>query len=362
MTTRIKELLAAILMSVGVICLAVFCITGAYCYTQDFIINGTFENASTDSLESWDGGVVYLETDGNTAAKLAPGNSLSQLLIEPNEPTAADLSFDVYSSVAGPELLVSVAGKTLVIALDVPEKWTTVSGAIKGVTVENGNLVSFTFNDRGDNPGAYVLLDNVSLVGDVVGDGPGDGTPDPDTTGTPEDTHTPTPTVTTTPTETETATPSPTPTDMPTETPTRTATATPYVANLRVWAEPARLSLQEEGMENGQSIVRMSLSKSNGSEMEEEAVYGLTAEIIAGPGVIDPVEYDEVIKCFARYSVSLNEAPGVARISVSYRQPSADVPDLEATTEIYVDRLRVSDGADAAPKNRNILWLKESVR
>jgi len=339
------------------------------CWAADFIQNGNFE----EDLTYWDGSsaTIASATSGDNCAKLVVSQVLQQalLMIPGGLSVTPELTFDAYVACGSHVLEIQAGGTnetysaqyTLTNAGD----WTSMNafGAGSLKEIKNTDFVKFFVYQSSANcpiDDQYVYIDNVRLIGTI---------PDMDTsTPTRTPTHTPTGSATNTPTETTTGSPTQTPTPKMTDTqtdtptPTRTPTPTPYVGNLRVWAEPSRLRIPE-GNDLAESVVRIVLTNSDGSSAGEEYSENLEAFVETGSGVVGAVEPLEDKGFYARYSVGSSARPGVVRIQVTYDDPQNAVPYLEATTEIYLDKLidRPS-GAGAAPLKRRVLWWKERVR
>jgi len=130
---------------------------------------------------------------------------------------------------------------------------------------------------------------------------------------------------------------------------------------LKVWANPDRLVLPEEG--SVQSLIRISLT--NSSNKGSDGLEGNLSISSSGPGSVGgilPIGEEEG-EYGSRYSVGSGASPGVAKIIVKYEQPGdSTVGDLEASTQIYVDELINLDDENAPPEERKILWMREQTK
>ncbi len=362
------------LSSVAAAVALILVITGAYCLETDFVQNGTFQEGNPVvglTPPSWSGSAIITEaTAGSTdyAARFYfLGCDLSQTLLSVPRPVTPELSFDAYVNFPGHKLQVEIGPKhSTIVILGTTYAWTHVVPFPQGTVgdVTSTDYIRFKVIEWGgeSNPyQQYIHIDNVRLTADL----PGSNTPTPiGPTATPTG-DTPTPTQTPTPTETGTETPTGTATNTPTSqftnTPTRTPTQTPYVGSLRVWAEPSRVQIPEEG--NATALVHATLTRSDGSPSDD--VDGLTCEKLSGPGAVDSMFSRLGPGHFiTRFSVDQQDQSGVAAIEVTYEQQSnQDVQDLKGHTQIYVDRSpKRSATSSRPPAKRRVLWSRERTR
>ena len=373
MKKEIKNAVPAMLSCIAFLGLCILIISPAQPQPTNLVLNGDFE-ASGGSLQDWSGGadLYTAPSDGNHAAQLFSFASLEQALLAAPAPPAsvtASLKFSAWPSEPGHVLQVNLGSEVDSVELSSTGFQSVSLFTEQGASIDSTSFLRFSVESyAGATMNPFIAIDDVVLTewqqpttpsptpGDVETD-----TPSNTPTITPTGSATETPTQT--PTETITGTPTHTPTETGTPKPTRTPTPTPYIASLKVWADPPVVYIpgQNDEEQIAYSLIKIQVGLSDNTT----DFSGLMPEayLDSGPGLLGQVQMDTDLY-YALYQVTGEDDPGVAEIRVLFDQPFDSIaPNLEGNTQVTVHKRpgQVEDGAKVPPLERKILRRKEKI-
>jgi hypothetical protein len=165
-----------------------------------------------------------------------------------------------------------------------------------------------------------------------------------------EPTDTPTPTPSETPTPTTTGTISPTPTETPEETgtvePTNTVPPTPtptgYPKSVQVWAVPAVLEVDKNGVDDGKYVayIYMEIRDNFGKLHNLKDNEKISLEQLSGPGVLDTKNIldlaDKEGRYYSTYSPAFEDGRAQIVAIVEYKDENDDAKFTRGTTSVLV--------------------------